>query len=52
MFRSDGRLNPYKSGLVRGFSLGDDELADVLAFFEALTDQTFVENAAFTAPGP
>ncbi|MGV3621192.1 MAG: MbnH family di-heme enzyme [Archangium sp.] len=46
----DGRLNPFKSGLIRGFTLTDEERADVLAFLQALTDETFVQNPAFGPP--
>jgi cytochrome c peroxidase len=46
----DGRTSPLKSGLIRGFSLTEEEMTDVLAFFEALTDQDFVDNPAFAEP--
>ena len=46
----DGRVSPLKSGLVRGFAITDEELADVVAFLESLTDRTFVDNPAFAPP--
>ena len=46
----DGRQNPLKSGFVSGFVLSDDEKADLLAFLEALTDQTFLERQDLAAP--
>lgn len=46
----DGRLNPLKSGLIRGFKLTAQETEDVLAFFESLTDDDFVNNPAFSDP--
>jgi cytochrome c peroxidase len=46
----DGRLNRLKSGLVRGFPVTDDEVADVVAFLESLTDSTFVTNPALSDP--
>ena len=46
----DGRKNPFKSGLIRGFQLSEEETEDVLAFFEALTDDEFVTNPAFSDP--
>lgn len=46
----DGRLNPLKSGLIRGFKLTEQETEDVLAFFESLTDDDFVSNPAFSDP--
>ena len=48
----DGRQSPLKSGLVRGFSATDDEIAAVVAFLEALTDASFVSNPAFSDPSP
>lgn len=49
-FAGDGRTSPLKSGLVRGFQITDQELADVVAFLESLTDAGFVENPAFSDP--
>jgi cytochrome c peroxidase len=46
----DGSLNPLKSGLIRGFQATDQEIDDVVAFLESLTDQTFLENPAFSDP--
>lgn len=46
----DGRLNPFKSGFVSGFELTESEKEDVLAFLEALTDESFIENPDFQAP--
>jgi cytochrome c peroxidase len=46
----DGRKSPLKSGLLRGFKLSEEEVVDVLAFFDALTDHTFVQNPAFSDP--
>lgn len=48
----DGRTSPLKSGLVRGFSITEDEIRDVLAFLDALTDQDFLDNPAFADPNP
>ncbi|MEO1268298.1 MAG: MbnH family di-heme enzyme [Myxococcota bacterium] len=49
-FAGDGRLNPNKSGLVRGFQATDEELDAVVAFLEALTDPEFITNPAFSDP--
>jgi cytochrome c peroxidase len=46
----DGRLNPYKSTFVIGFSLTDQERADMLAFLNALTDETFLTDPAISDP--
>lgn len=37
-------------GIVRGFAISDQEVADVVAFLESLTDDTFVNNPAFAPP--
>jgi cytochrome c peroxidase len=49
-YAGDGRKNPLKSGLVRGFAITDAEIDDVVAFLESLTDETFVQNPAFSDP--
>lgn len=46
----DGRTSPLKSGLVAGFTLTDDERADLVAFLESLTDQTFLTDPRFSDP--
>jgi cytochrome c peroxidase len=55
-FAGDGRESPLKSGLVRGFEISDDEIADVVAFLESLTDEAFLRNPdlsnPFTGPNP
>jgi len=37
-YAGDGATNPYKSPLIAGFTLDDDERTDVLAFLASLTD--------------
>jgi len=49
-FAGDGRTSPLKSGLVRGFRISDQELADVVAFLESLSDEGFLQNPAFSNP--
>ncbi len=49
-YAGDGRKNPLKSGLVRGFAITDAEIDDVVAFLESLTDESFVQNPAFSDP--
>jgi cytochrome c peroxidase len=49
-FAGDGTTNPYKSGLVPGFTLTDQETADLIAFLESLTDEEFVTNPTFSDP--
>jgi cytochrome c peroxidase len=49
-YAGDGRRSPLKSGLVSGFTLTDQERADLLAFLEALTDETFISDPRFSDP--
>jgi cytochrome c peroxidase len=46
----DGRANPHKSGFVPGFSITAMEQADLLAFLNSLTDETFLTNPAYSDP--
>jgi cytochrome c peroxidase len=45
-----GSENPYKSELIRGFELTDEERADVIAFLESLTDEEFLTDPRFADP--
>lgn len=47
-----GRDSPLKSSLLIGFVLTAEERADVKAFLEALTDESFLTNPAFADPWP
>lgn len=46
----DGRLNPFKSGFVSGFTLSEQDKTDLLNFLKALTDEAFVTNPRFSNP--
>ena len=46
----DGKTNPNKSPFVGGFTLTEQERADVLAFLRALTDETFLTDPALADP--
>lgn len=46
----DGALNPYRSGLVAGFTLTDQERQDLVAFLNALTDEGFLTDPALSDP--
>jgi cytochrome c peroxidase len=46
----DGRANPNKSTFIVGFTLTDQERADVLAFLESLTDPAFLTDPRFGDP--
>jgi cytochrome c peroxidase len=49
-YAGDGRTNPYKSGLVAGFTLTDQEIQDLIAFLESLTDTEFITDPRFSDP--
>ena len=49
-FAGDGRLSPYKSEFVLGFELSPAERADLLAFLEALTDESVLIESAMVRP--
>jgi cytochrome c peroxidase len=48
--RGDGRANPNKSSLLRGFELTPDERTDLRSFLEAMTDETFLRDPRHAAP--
>jgi cytochrome c peroxidase len=48
-----GRANSFRTdALLIGFTLSDQERADMIAFLESLTDQEFITNPAFSNPWP
>jgi cytochrome c peroxidase len=47
-----GSESPLRSNLIRGFELSEQERADVIAFLEALTDESFLTNPDFENPWP
>ncbi len=49
-YTGDGATNPYKNNLVRALNLSDQDKADLVAFMESLTDQTFLSNTDYLAP--
>lgn len=51
-YAGDGAENPYKNTLVRAMNLTDAEKADLRAFLESLTDETFLGDRAFANPWP
>ncbi|MDJ0709686.1 MAG: di-heme enzyme [Woeseiaceae bacterium] len=48
--RGDGRMSPFKSEFVTGFELSQDERGELIAFLEALTDQTLLTDPRFANP--
>ncbi|MCA9628614.1 MAG: di-heme enzyme [Myxococcales bacterium] len=49
-YAGDGRLSPLKSGLVRGFEIDEQEIQDVIAFLNALTDESLLTNPKLSDP--
>jgi cytochrome c peroxidase len=45
-----GARNPRKSEFVKGFTLTDQERADLVAFLESLTDHAFISDPRFSNP--
>ena len=51
-YASGGKASRFRSERVRCFSVTETETADLVAFLESLTDETFLTNPAFADPGP
>lgn len=49
---ADGRFSPFKSEFIRGFELGEQERADLIAFLESLTDERVVSEERWSDPFP
>ena len=49
-YAGDGRANPYKNGFVSGFSISDEQIDDLVAFLESLTDDEFITDPRFSDP--
>jgi cytochrome c peroxidase len=45
-----GSKHRLKSPFIRGFALSESEKADLIAFLESLTDESFLTNPAFSDP--
>ena len=48
--KGDGRKNKHKSGFVGGFELTNQQRKDLVAFLEALTDSTFINDPLIANP--
>ena len=46
----DGRLNPYKSDIIQGFHITEDEMDAVLAFLDALNDEVLLTDERYASP--
>ncbi|QRF90591.1 di-heme enzyme [Alcaligenes faecalis] len=51
-YKGDGRLNPYKSGLISKIDFSEQEKEDLLNFLKTLTDQTFLNTPTLSNPWP
>ncbi|HEX4459777.1 MAG TPA: di-heme enzyme, partial [Polyangia bacterium] len=49
-YAGDGSTSPHRDPLVKGFTLSDDERADLKAFLSALTDDDLITNPDFSDP--
>ncbi len=49
-YAGDGSLSIHRDPLVKPIDMSADEEADMLAFFDSLTDSDFVNNAAYANP--
>jgi cytochrome c peroxidase len=48
----DGRLNPYKDGLIQRINLTEQDKADIVAFLRTLTDDDILTNPRYANPFP
>ncbi len=48
--KGDGRLNPYKSGLIARIDLSEQDIDDLIEFLETLTDESFVRDPRHADP--
>lgn len=46
----DGRRNPYKDSFIAGFDITEEEIADVIAFLNSLTDEQLLIDARYGNP--
>lgn len=51
-YAGDGSASPLKSNFVKGFQLTEREKADLIAFLESLTDESFLTDPRFSNPFP
>ncbi len=46
----DGRANPFRDGFVSGFDISEDDIQNLIAFLESLTDFELINNPRFANP--
>ncbi|MFV0679793.1 MbnH family di-heme enzyme [Ottowia sp.] len=51
LYAGDGRANPFKDPLISAIELSAQDQLDLAAFLQTLTDDTFVSNPDWAAPG-
>jgi cytochrome c peroxidase len=51
-YRGNGHDNPNKDPLVGGFTLSDDDRANLMAFLASLTDEELLHDERFSNPWP
>ncbi|MBX7215381.1 MAG: c-type cytochrome [Candidatus Kapabacteria bacterium] len=49
-YNSGGKLHPNRDPLMRPLGLSDQDITDIVAFLNALTDSVFISNPAFRNP--
>lgn len=48
--KGDGKLNPHKSPIIKGFTITKEQQQNLIAFLYALTDTTYLQNPLFKNP--
>ncbi len=51
-YAGDGRKNKYKSPLIKGFQIDNEQKIDLLNFLQSLTDSSIFSNPTFQNPWP
>jgi cytochrome c peroxidase len=46
----DGRTNPFRDGFISGFDISEDDIQNLIAFLESLTDFELINNPRFADP--
>lgn len=49
-YAGDGRANPYRDGFVSGFNISENDIQNVIAFLNTLTDYELINNPRFANP--
>lgn len=46
----DGRANPFRDGFISGFDISEEDIQNIIAFMESLTDYELINNPRFANP--